>query len=220
MLIKKSKCCIVCIILLSILILYLYYKYQFQSYIKIDKNYKNSIHNCIYNSKNHKHVQIYSLDNIFDIAYVENTNKYSINPYFPAININSKIEHNAWLHCINTDTVQLEFRNFIDTVDPVLFPEIYPFYTLQEDFYDAPLWKNHSLFNKPLSFWIGHAWAVLVDFEKKTIKPIGGILWGFRLSYFAINPIFIQPSALNLKDWENDWKVFSKKLLEFSVIYK
>ena len=72
-------------------------------------------------------------------------------------------------------------------------------YDTMQEFYDAPLWR-YSLFSKPLSYWKGNALAVEVDHENKTIKPVGGISWGFNLSSFQIRPICITPSALNEDD--------------------
>lgn len=129
------------------------------------------------------------------------------NPYFPIIHIKTDQEHNAWLHIIRTDCLDAALQEFIDSDGAAQSS----FYTLNQDFYDAPLWR-YMLFSKPLSYWIGHAYAVKVDHEKKTIKVIGGIKWGFRLSFFPIKPQMILPSYLHLEDWQSDWEVFKREL--------
>ena len=73
------------------------------------------------------------------------------------------------------------------------------------------------MLSKPLNYWKGHAWAVTVDRRNKTIKPIGGISWGFKLSYFKLRPELIPLSPLDMQTWESDWLVFQTKLKNFKV---
>lgn len=201
------------IILLCVLPL-AFYAYNWQS---PDNNPSaaDNLHQCIYKSNKKRNLKVRSLNNAFAITYVENNGHDCFNPHFPAIHITTQAKHNAWLHVVYTDRND-DYQIFVDTVDPDKAPDIYPFYTLGQEFYDAPLWR-YSLFSKPLSYWKGHAWAVEVDHENKTIKPIGGISWGYNLSYFKIRPTCIIPSALNGDDWVNDWQVFKTKLNEFKV---
>ncbi|WP_341794558.1 hypothetical protein [Rickettsia endosymbiont of Rhinocyllus conicus] len=44
-----------------------------------------------------------------------------------------KQEHNAWLQIVRTDSSDKKLQKFIDTN-----VELHPFYTLEQDFYDAP----------------------------------------------------------------------------------
>ena len=161
----------------------------------ISHNSKKSISSCIHSSA-YNATQINSMGHLFEVHYVKNADQDCINPYFPAISITTKTEHNAWLHIIYTDNKNYKWQHFIDTTDSKTHPTIYPFYTLEQDFYDAPFWK-YTFFSKPLSFWKGHAYAVLVDYHHKTIKYVGGIEWGYRLSYFHLYPQIITPTNLN-----------------------
>ncbi|MCX5924536.1 MAG: hypothetical protein NTZ68_03880 [Candidatus Dependentiae bacterium] len=170
----------------------------------------------IYTDKKQQHVTITSMKHIFDVAYVKNAQPDCNGPYFPAIHIKAKSLHNAWLHVVQTDcTAEPRWLHFIDA-----WPkghEHYPFYAIGKDFADNPQW-NYSLFSKPLSFWIGHAYAVQIDHEKKTIECVGGISWGFRLPWWSLRPVMILPTALTEKDWHTDWKVFQQSLPEYKNI--
>ena len=203
------------IILLGVLSLG-FYAYNWQS-PDVNQSSSSNLHQCIYKSKDKRNLKVRSLNNEFAITYVENSDHHCFNPRFPAIHITTQAKHNAWLHVVYTDHNDIKDNQiFVDTVDPDKAPDIYPFYNLGQEFYDAPLWR-YSLLSKPLSYWKGHAWAVEVDRENKTIKPVGGVSWGFNLSYFQIRPICIIPSALNGDDWVNDWQIFKTKLNEFEV---
>ncbi len=205
------------IILLGVLSLG-FYAYNWQS-PDVNQSAADNLHQCIYKSDNKRSLKVSSLNNEFTITYVENSNHDCFNPNFPAIHITTKDKHKAWLHVVYTDRNDINDNQvFVDTVDPDKAPAIYPFYNLGEEFYDAPLWR-YSLFSKPLSYWKGHAWAVEVDRKNKTIKPIGGVSWGFNLSHFKIRPICITPSALNEDDWVNDWQIFKMKLDKVRVQY-
>ncbi|MFQ3306863.1 MAG: hypothetical protein ACI8ZF_000095 [Candidatus Midichloriaceae bacterium] len=168
---------------------------------------------CIYNDP---------LKNTFDLSYfkinlVKNSSQRCINPYFPSIHIQMNKHHNAWLHIVYTDSQEEKQKIFIDTVDFGKNNSLYPFYTLNQDFYDSPIWR-YSLFYKPVSFWIGHAWAISIDYKNKTIEPIGGISWGFKLSHTKLRPVLIEPSELNKDNWIKDWSVFKTKLTGFKML--
>ncbi|MFP3012409.1 MAG: hypothetical protein ACEY3D_05615 [Rickettsia sp.] len=169
------------------------------------------IRNCLYKNA-HNSLQVNSMGVAFDISYTPNAEKNCVSPTFPAIHIKTGDEHNAWLHIVRTDCSDKELQEFIDG-DIKLN---YPFYTLEQDFYDAPLWR-YTLFSKPLSYWFGHVYAVKVDHAHKTIKVIGGIKWGFKLSYFPIKPQMILPSPLNLKDWQEDLNIFKEELKGYTT---
>jgi hypothetical protein len=201
---------ILTIILLGVLSLG-FYAYNWQS-PDVNQSAADNLHQCIYKSDDKRNLKVRSLNNEFDITYVENSGYDCFNPNFPAIHITSKAKHNAWLHVVYTDRNDIKDNQIF--VDPDKAPNIYPFYNLGQEFYDAPLWR-YSLLSKPLSYWKGHAWAVEVDHENKTIKPIGGISWGFNLLHFKIRPTWITPSTLNQDDWLNDWQIFKTKLSGF-----
>ena len=147
----------------------------------------------------------------FVINYIENSGVDCINPYFPSIHITTKSEHNAWIQIVRTNCIDPEFQEFVDAADFRTYPSIFPFYTKNQDFYDAPFW-NYSLMRKPLTFWNAHVYAVMVDDATGIITPTGGIQWGFTFSYFRIMPKMIVPSALNPLNWEQDWTVFQSTL--------
>lgn len=208
----RSK--IVFTIILLVVLSLGFYAYNWQS-PDVNQAASSNLHQCIYKSNDKRNLKVRSLNNEFAITYVENSDHDCFNPNFPAIHITTRPAHNAWLHVVYTDRNDIKDNQiFVDTVDPDKAPDIYPFYNLGQEFYDAPLWR-YSLFSKPLSYWKGHAWAVELNRENKTIKPIGGVSWGFNLSYFQIRPICITPSALNEDDWVNDWQIFKTKLSEF-----
>ena len=181
-----------------------------------DVNYacKRDLYHCIYDSKHCRGTAV-SMDSEFVFNYVENADSDCINPIFPAIHITTKAEHTAWLHLVSTDNIMPALQKFIDSTDQKQIDTIYPFYTLNQDFYDAPLWR-YTLFKRPLSFWKGHAYAVRVDHQEKTICCMGGIEWGYELLYWRIFPKAIMPRALTVQDWEKDWVLFSEALPEYT----
>ncbi|MBP6892564.1 hypothetical protein KBB68_03215 [Candidatus Babeliales bacterium] len=180
-------------------------------------NYDTSrIDYCIGADKKQQHVTIISMQHFFDIAYVKNAQSDYPSPYFPAIHIKAKSVHNAWLHVVQTDCIaESKWLHFIDACPQG--HKYYPFYAVDTDFVDNPCW-SYSVFSKPLSFWIGHAYAVQVDHKKKTIECVGGISWGFKLSWWNLNPIMILPFALTQSMWQQDWKFFQKALPEYENI--
>ena len=121
-----------------------------------------------------------------------------------------------------TDTPYPKWQQFIDATNT--WPENdnenakdYPFYTLEQDFFDSPHWV-YSLFSKPLSFWKGHVYAVKVDHQHKTIQCVGGIEWGFRLSFFHLRPQMITPVVLTSEDWKKDWSFVKTTLKDYESI--
>jgi hypothetical protein len=139
-------------------------------------------------------------------------------PYFPSIHIKAIKLHNAWIHIVYTDAQTQKLRTFIDAANIDSSSSTYPFYTYEQDFYDAPLW-TYSFFNKPLRFWKGHVFAVKVDHQKKSIHCMGGIAWGFELSYFRLYPKAILPQLLNKDDWDKAWQILEEKLPGYSQTY-
>ena len=202
------------IAIFSTLILCIAAAYQWQA---PDANWgrERNAWECIYNDPLRKRFDFQD----FAVDLVENSSPKCINPYFPTIYIQTIKPHNAWLHIVYTDSKEAEGRLkvFIDSENLGKNKSPYPFYSLEKDFYDAPLWK-YTLFYKPLSFWRGHAWAVLIDRKNKTIKPIGGICWGFKLSYTKLRPTFISPSSLDKNTWVEDWSVVQTKLDGFREV--
>lgn len=179
-----------------------------------------NIHTCIHSDDRKLH---FKLDagggNNFDISLVENSKPNCLNPYFPAIHIQASQHHNAWVHIVYTDSKAPEWRTFIDAANIDSSGSTYPFYTYEQDFFDAPLW-TYSLFNKPIRFWKGHAFAVKVDHQNKSIHCIGGIEWGFELSYFRLRPKPIRPRLLNKEHWGKAWQILQEKLPGYSQTYR
>lgn len=170
---------------------------------------------------------IHSLGKAFKISYTTqdqilctvwltpNNTKQSLNPYFPsiAITLSNNSTHNAWLHMVYTDSEVPLLQAFIDTC-----PELYPFYTYEKVFQDAPLW-NYSVWYKPLYYWKGHAFAVHVNKVDKTIKCICGIQWGFTLTYSSFLPQYMHPTLLDDSMFYDAWKrFFSNALPEYRLI--
>ncbi|NDB85354.1 MAG: hypothetical protein EB127_22025 [Alphaproteobacteria bacterium] len=156
---------------------------------------------------------------MFKIKQINNSSKESINPYFPVIVIEPNLKIDAWIHVVYTDAshpYNSKRKTFVD-YNPKWTE--YPFYSYAQYFYDAPLW-TYSFFSKPLSFWKGHAFAVSVDHQKKSIHCIGGIEWGFELSYFRLRPKSIHPQLLNKETWEKAWQILQEKLPGYSQTYR
>ena len=178
-----------------------------------------NIHTCIHSDDRKLH---FKLDagggNNFDVYLVENSKQNCLNPYFPSIHIQASQPHNSWVHIVYTDSKAPEWRTFIDAANIDSSGSTYPFYTYEQDFYDAPLW-TYSLFNKPLRFWKGHGFAVKVDHQNKSIHCIGGIEWGFELSDFRLRPKTTDPRLLNKEHWEKAWQILQEKLPDYSQTY-
>ncbi|MCC8377059.1 MAG: hypothetical protein LN567_01470 [Rickettsia endosymbiont of Graphium doson] len=178
---------------------------------KVNNEVAEDIGNCLYKS-NYKNLDLNSMERDFNISYIPNAPRNCVNPSFPIIHIKLKQEHNAWLQVVRTDCSDEKLQEFIDAN----VESQYPFYTLQQDFYDSPLWY-YTLFSKPLTYWTAHTYAVKIDHQNKTIKIIGGIKWGFRLAYFPIKPQMILPSSLDTNDWQIDTEVFKQALVGYKI---
>ena len=181
---------------------------------------ETNIHTCIHSDDRKLHFTIDAGGgNNFDVYLVENSKPNCLNPYFPSIHIQAGQSHNAWVHIVYTDSKASKWRVFIDAANKDTQDSAYPFYTYEQDFYDAPLW-TYSLFSKPLSFWKGHAFAVQVDHQKKSIICFAGIEWGFELSQFRLRPKAINPQLLNKQDWVKAWQILQEKLPGFEQTYR
>ncbi len=154
----------------------------------------------------------------FCIDLVKNCKPDSINPHFPAIYIKTNPECNAWAHIVYTDAKDQKLRTFIDALEPSAQYSNYPFYARSNDFADAPLW-TYGLFSKPLSFWKGHAFALLVDDLNKTVKCLGGVEWGFELHYTNLRPVAIIPRLLDENAWTKACQLLKKELADYEFSY-
>lgn len=181
----------------------------------INESRRAFTHEDIYQDPSHTTTALISMNNVFNIALVENARLVACNPNFPAIHISTKAQHNTWFQVIRTDCSQCQYQTFIDTA-----PHVTPFYyqpVPNIDFYDTPQW-GYSLFFKPITFWRAHAYAIQVDHESKTIQCLGGIFWGYSLSYFHLKPCAYKPAALSLQDFMQDWQLLAKELPEYRCI--
>ena len=161
--------------------------------------------------------KIISRGNVFEIDLIKNAGRQCANVGFPIIHVTTQAPHNAFLQVVYTDSALPELRQFIDAADAVKYPEIYPFYTLNQDFDDAPKW-SYSFFVKPVRRWDAHVYAVQMNHEQGTIHCVGGIKWGFEFSYFSLSPQAITPSALTQEDWKKDWEFFAEQTGAFFTL--
>lgn len=193
---------------------------SFCEVVLANENFKHTIHSCIHDdSKKLKFEFSTNNSTNFEVFFVRNTQRQCINPSFPAIHIKTNASCNAWLHIVYTDAKAKNLQIFIDSENPLTKNSIYPFYTFEPDFYDAPLW-TYSLFNKPLSFWEGNAFALNIDHQSKIVEYLGGIKWGFKLSLLAIQPRAINPSLLNQDAWKEAWQLVKERLPGYNFIAK
>lgn len=189
--IKRAK---VGLSVLSLLLLS-YYLYFLQNSNKIKIPNQLNVVSCLEQYPNVSLV-LKSIYQDISLDYIENSPLNCKNPYFPSIHIIAKDSHSGWIQIVHTDSK--DYGSFLDTI-----PSIFPFYTREQNFYDAPMW-NYSLFHKPLSTWTAHAYAVQIDDKNKRIICIGGIEWGFKLNYFNVYPQMIKPTTLSLENWNKD----------------
>lgn len=167
----------------------LYPIYSFKYYGSVQKP-TQSIHQCIY-SNNPKYLKLTSFKTDFEVNYIEHATNNCINPHYPAIHITANGSYNAWVQIIFLkDRFSRTNRRFIDSdkFNP-------PIYTLNKDFYDAPLWSLPTF-----KLWQAHTYAVTF-LNGKIIKCIGGIEWGF---VFGSTPRMLPIKSLKQKDWEQD----------------
>lgn len=188
------------ILFISILlvVMRLFHKYN---HVPIQPENIQNIHDCIYSSYPIR-VNIKN----FIINYIEHSGEQCVNPGFPSIHIQSKLPCDGWLHIIHSDNKYLSSKPNGEFIDAS--PTLFPFYTLEKDFYDAPYWF-YTFFYKPLFYWKGHAYAVQINHEQKIITVVGGIEWGFTFSIFAFKPQTIRPRELSKIELSQDLKVFS-----------
>lgn len=181
------------------------------------KNQK-SIYECIHENKNRLHLTLQTTqDTEFNVFFVERSKPSCINPYFPAIHITTEAPHNAWLHIVYTDAADHNLRMFIDAADKTIPSSPYPFYSCETDFLDAPLWQ-YSFFHKPLSFWKGHAFAIEINHNTRTIKNLGGIEWGFKLHFMGLRPCAIRPRLVDKNAWNQAWELIKNHLPDYKNI--
>jgi hypothetical protein len=108
-----------------------------------------NIHTCIHSDDRRLHFALDSgRGNNFDISLVENSKQNCLNPHFPSIHIQASQPHNAWIHIVYTDSSSPQWRTFIDAANIDSPGSAYPFYTYEQDFYDAPLY-DYSFSQQP-----------------------------------------------------------------------
>ena len=166
---------------------------------------------CLYENSKLQKVIITSIKQKFEIDFVENSDKHCFNPFFPLIHIKIDTSPIAWIQIVRTDSSEEHLKLFVDTT-----PQFAPFYNFNDTFYDAPLWI-YSLFNKPLTFWKSHTYAVKVNHTTKTITCIGGIKWGFELKFYRLRPKMILPSSLSHEDWNKDLVILKSYLPTYTI---
>ncbi len=170
-----------------------------------------NIHEAIYNDGKFCTIE----NQFFKINYVKNSSSSSINPGFPSIHITVKEKCDGWLHLVYIDsTSSKKVVTFVDTT-----AEIYPMYTMQDDFYDAPYWK-FTLISRPLNYWKGHAYPVVVNVANKVIYFNKGIEWGFMLQIFKTEPKSIIPRVLNDIEIRKDLEWLESSHAFSSGLYK
>lgn len=167
---------------------------------------------------NKENAIIKSMGNSFKVHYVENSSEACSNPGFPNIRVEIQKQHNAWLHIIHTDSKDPQKQVFIDSIDQETYPMIYPFFTYDKEFIDGPF-SDYTLLSKPMTFWKGHVYPVQVNWNEQSIEFMGGIEWGFELSYLKLKPHMIKPRALTPEEIANDWEVFNKTLKDYKMIF-
>lgn len=163
---------------------------------------------CVKTDQSPQCLAISSAGSLLNVRYIPQGGAESCNPFFPSLVVSTDAQHDAWIHIVRTDSDQEEYRLFVDGADSQRHPEIYPFYTFEKDFYDAPLWC-YTLLSKPLSYWEGHVYAVVFDRETGEMLFSGGVSWGFTFPHpFALFPQGIKPKALTFEDFIKDLEVF------------
>lgn len=133
---------------------FLYFLYCIVQWTSLPYNVSSilSIHHSIHTHGVKKYIYpLAKIEGNFSVYFMENTGKTSLNPYFPAIHIQTTVSHNAWIHVIYTDSKFPQWRTFLDTMPKNLPHSSYPFYTYEKDFYDAPLWR-YGIFSKPIGY--------------------------------------------------------------------
>ena len=145
------------------------------------------------------------------INYITNSAKNCINPNFPSIHITGDNYFNGWIHIITTDSKNSNLKKFIDkdNKNP-------PFYSINRDFYDAPLWNIYTNSDK-IRFWEGHAYPIKIDYTNKNIKIFDGIKWGFVLKNFK-KPSTIISQTIEESEVEEDLYFLKTQIKDFTLI--
>ena len=175
--------------------------------------YEKEIYRCIYEFPHEKQI-IPSGPGDFHVHYVRHADKKCVNPHFPSIEITTTTFHNAWVQIVHTDADEPQYRAFIDSISS---ENVFPYYTKNHEFYDAPLWQ-YGLFYKPLRFWQGNAHAIVIDEARKTITWCGGVSWGYTLTYTHLYPKMIAPQALTIEDWKKDQDLLKPHLSGYTFL--
>ena len=206
------------LILLTLAVLVIYVSSWKSS--EVNHNTKYSIEGCMHLGKK-KNIIIGD----FNIDYVENSMVDCFNPNFPSIKINSRTQHNAWLHVVHTNNDN--WKIFIDSVDKLKYPLMYPFYSMKNNpydefngtdnnFYDAPLWTYNLIKTKKMR-WEGHAYPVKITDNQ--IMFFDGIAWGFELLPFKLHPKMITPRIITENELKSDLEILKVELTnhEFNI---
>jgi hypothetical protein len=150
-----------------------------------------------------KESQSYSVDGQnFKVCFVPYSKKKE-NKNYPMISIETDNEIIGYIQIVRTDSTEFSLKEFIDAG-----PSIFPYYTEEKFFFDAPIW-NFSLFQKPIYYWDAHLYAVL---KNKEVIPL--TKWGFHFKYFfSLSPSVDKPCNLAKSDIEADKKLLADLLL-------
>lgn len=191
----------------------------------------NDAQHCIFENKNHEKITLNSMGHDFEVTYVKNASQECICPHFPALHITTQAVHNKWIF-VDPQSKSLFIPNIrlivellgdnpeidVEPSDPILRKKLLKDIEYQGHFIfkssEKDIFSNHAegytLFTKNSINWTGHAWALQVDLDKKTIRCVGGVSWGFKVSWYNLWPTMILPQALTEQDWQNDWAQLSK----------
>jgi hypothetical protein len=158
-----------------------------------------SIHDCIYN-REHKNTNIISMGNTFNINYVESTTTDCPDPYFPAIHIKTKAEHNAWFYVRHTEVSKKHNNTYeVEKTNDA-------FFSFEQDYYDTPYWYHIA---SEVDLWQNNVYAINMNHINKTIRCVGGISWGFipkkkLLLIPSVDPKMTSPSSLTCQNMIRD----------------
>ncbi len=160
----------------------------------------------------HNKLEVSSNSNKFLVSYIKNSPKNCANHMFPSIAVSiENLEMNGWIQIISTDSSDKAYKSFID-----YGKDIFPFYTLENIFYDGPLW-NYTANSLPLNFWKAHLYAVKINNNEITI--LDGIEWGFKL-HKGLDPEFIEPHILTEVEYKNDLELMRVSIKEYTFYTK
>ncbi len=188
---------------------------------------------CIYADKNYKSVTLSSMDNIFKVNYVENASPECMGAYFPAVHITTDVAHDKWILLMhnqgdkmhpmkinaypdpkifqgNNEAIEHGDKVLDDKIEQEAINVHSKFYSSEQDFF-ANLFTGYGLYwNRSFNVQ-NHTYAVQADLDKKTVRCIGGISWGYKRSWWNLRPSMIPLRALTHQDWKNDWLEISKR---------